>query len=43
MLTGFKKRKDLDVLINQYKGKYDYDCIIPYSGGKDSTWNVLFG
>lgn len=37
-----QKRKDLDVLINQYKGKYDYDCIIPYSGGKDSTWNVYY-
>ena len=21
-----QKRKDLDLLISQYKGKYDYDC-----------------
>ena len=23
-------------LIKQYKGKYEYDCIVPVSGGKDS-------
>jgi tRNA(Ile)-lysidine synthase TilS/MesJ len=28
----------LDELIEQYRGKYDYDCIVPYSGGKDSTY-----
>ena len=31
----WKKRSDLlDELINIYKGKYDYDCIVPFSGGK---------
>jgi len=36
------KKKELDSLIEQYRGKYDYDCIIPYSGGKDSTWALYY-
>jgi N-acetyl sugar amidotransferase len=35
------REKDLIKLIDQYKGKYDYDCIIPFSGGKDSTFTLL--
>ena len=34
------KEKDLITLIDQYKGKYDYDCIIPFSGCKDSTFTL---
>ena len=36
------RKKDLDELIESYRGKYDYDCLIPYSGGKDSTWTVHY-
>ena len=36
------KKKDLDQLIEEYRGKYDYDCIIPFSGGKDSTWALYY-
>ncbi|HEY5122998.1 MAG TPA: N-acetyl sugar amidotransferase [Ignavibacteria bacterium] len=36
------KKEELDELINKYKGKYDYDCIIPFSGGKDSTWTLYY-
>jgi len=36
------KKKELDDLISVYKGKYDYDCIIPFSGGKDSTWTLYY-
>ena len=32
----------LDDLIEKYRGKYDYDCLIPFSGGKDSTWTVYY-
>lgn len=32
------REKELIALINQYRGKYSYDCIIPFSGGKDSTF-----
>ena len=39
----WKKRKlKLDSLISQNKGKGDYDCIIPFSGGKDSTWAAYY-
>ncbi len=34
--------KDLDKLIQEYRGKYNYDCIIPFSGGKDSTWTLYY-
>ncbi len=27
-------------LIEQYRGKHDYDCIVPFSGGKDSTYTL---
>jgi N-acetyl sugar amidotransferase len=36
------KQKALDELISNVKGKYDYDCIIPFSGGKDSTFTLLY-
>lgn len=37
-----QKKKDLTELIESYRGKYDYDCIIPFSGGKDSTWTLYY-
>jgi len=37
-----EKKKELDKLINAYKGKHDYDCIVPFSGGKDSTWTLYY-
>ena len=36
------KKKELDELIGQYRGKYDYDCIVPFSGGKDSTYALYY-
>ncbi len=36
------KKKELDQLIKQYKGQYEYDCIVPFSGGKDSTWTLYY-
>jgi N-acetyl sugar amidotransferase len=32
----------LDELIEKHRGKYDYDCIIPFSGGKDSTYQLYY-
>jgi len=32
-----KEREFLE-LLDQYRGKYQYDCIVPFSGGKDSTF-----
>ena len=36
------RKGDLSELIESYRGKYDYDCIIPFSGGKDSTWTLYY-
>jgi N-acetyl sugar amidotransferase len=36
------KKQELDNLIETYRGKYEYDCIIPFSGGKDSTWTLHY-
>ena len=34
--------KQLVELIEQYRGKYSYDCIVPFSGGKDSTFTLHY-
>jgi len=35
-----ERKKSLSELIESYRGKHDYDCIIPFSGGKDSTFTL---
>lgn len=35
-------KKALDALVQEHKGKHDYDCIVPFSGGKDSTWTLYY-
>jgi N-acetyl sugar amidotransferase len=38
------KRQEFIEFIGQFKGKGQYDCIVPFSGGKDSTftlWSVV--
>ncbi len=35
-----KKEKDLEEILDQYKGKHAYDCIVPFSGGKDSVYTL---
>ncbi len=37
-----QNKSNLDELIESYRGKYDYDCIVPFSGGKDSTWTLYY-
>ena len=37
-----KRASLLDQLIEKYRGKYDYDCIVPFSGGKDSTFTLWY-
>ncbi len=36
-----KREKDFIKLARLYKSKSNYDCVIPVSGGKDSTYQVL--
>lgn len=33
---------EFDQIIEEYRGKYDYDCIVPFSGGKDSTYTLWY-
>lgn len=37
-----ERSQKLQELIAQYKGKYDYDCLVPFSGGKDSTFTLYY-
>ena len=37
-----ERRKLLDALIEKHRGKSDYDCIVPFSGGKDSTFQLYY-
>lgn len=37
-----ERKKLFDALIAEYRGKYDYDCIVPFSGGKDSTFTLYY-
>jgi len=37
-----KRKKMLDNVIEKYRGKYDYDCLVPFSGGKDSTYTLYY-
>ncbi|MEW6055163.1 MAG: N-acetyl sugar amidotransferase [Bdellovibrionota bacterium] len=39
----WKARKVMfDQLVEEYRGKYEYDCIVPFSGGKDSTFTLNY-
>jgi N-acetyl sugar amidotransferase len=41
--VDWAERKDLlDQLVAKYRGKSDYDCIVPFSGGKDSTFQLYY-
>jgi N-acetyl sugar amidotransferase len=41
--VDWKSRKlMLDDIIEKYRGKYEYDCILPFSGGKDSTFTLHY-
>jgi N-acetyl sugar amidotransferase len=37
-VNWYKKEKEFTDIVNSYKGKGAYDCIIPISGGKDSSF-----
>jgi hypothetical protein len=36
-----KAAKDIESLINEYRGKHEYDAVMCYSGGKDSTYTLM--
>jgi len=37
-----KRISEFDLILEKYKDKSDYDCIVPYSGGKDSTFTLWY-
>lgn len=37
-----ERKVELGKLIEEHRGKYDYDCIVPFSGGKDSVWTLYY-
>lgn len=37
-----KRKKRLDEVIEKHRNKNEYDCIIPFSGGKDSTFTLYY-
>jgi len=41
-LDWVKREKNLKEVIKKYKNQNDYDCIVPFSGGKDSTFTLWY-
>lgn len=37
-----ERHRMLQELINEYRDKGEYDCIVPFSGGKDSTFQLWY-
>lgn len=37
-----KRKEQFDSIIEKYRGKHDYDCVVPFSGGKDSTFTLHY-
>mgnify|MGYP006135362509 CR=1 FL=1 len=37
-----EREKQLMQLLEKYRGKHPYDCIVPFSGGKDSTFTLWY-
>ncbi len=37
-----ERRNQLQKLVEEHRGKHDYDCIVPFSGGKDSTFTLWY-
>ena len=41
--VDWASRKEMfENMLEEYRGKYDYDCIVPFSGGKDSTFTLYY-
>jgi N-acetyl sugar amidotransferase len=41
-IDWLSRKEQLSELIEKHRGKYEYDCIIPFSGGKDSTFTLHY-
>jgi len=36
------RQRELDEDLARIRGKHDYDCVVPFSGGKDSTFTLWY-
>ena len=36
------RQRELSLITNQNRGESSYDCIVPFSGGKDSVWTLYY-
>lgn len=36
------RKTELSKLVDRFRGNSSYDCILPFSGGKDSVWTLLY-
>ncbi len=36
------RKRELDEIVETHRGRGEYDCIVPFSGGKDSTWTLYY-
>ncbi len=41
-IDWIERRGQLHALIDEFRGKGTYDCILPFSGGKDSTFQLWY-
>jgi len=41
-LPWAERKRELDALIDKYRGRHEYDLILPFSGAKDSTWALYY-
>jgi len=41
-IDWIEKRRELDQIVSLHRGKHDYDCLVPFSGGKDSTFTLYY-
>jgi N-acetyl sugar amidotransferase len=37
-----ERKRMLNDLVEEHRGKYEYDCLVPFSGGKDSTFTLYY-
>ena len=41
-INWIERKQILDEIVDKYKNKGEYDCIVPFSGGKDSTFQLWY-
>src|SRR5262249_54969708 len=42
LINWDERKSELTKLIEKYRGQYSHDCIVPFSGGEESTFTLYF-